>query len=137
MQLPEGETKEAVENIKFHTIFPEAYGNDFCDFLYGFFINNLHFTVDEEDFDEIFESLSNYLKEKLNDETDKVPSNGLRGSKIYELKTSSKKLFAYIDTKNRNQIFLPLFKFIERCYYNENPTSSNRLEEYFYNDLKF
>lgn len=133
LQLPEGETKEAVENIKFHTIFPEAYGNDFCDFLYGFFVNNLHCTVEEEDFDEIFESLSNYLKKKLNDTTDRVSSNSLEGSKIYELKTSSKKLFAYIDTQNRNQIFLPLFKFIEKCYYDEHPNFSNRLEMFFYN----
>lgn len=109
---------EYVQNILIHSMVPNSYFNQFCNFLYSFYEINLRRNYDESTILDELADIAIYIASTLKNNSDSFTIESSSGCKSYLLLKSSRVAMADLEKLPYLELFINILENIDNYFYN-------------------
>lgn len=130
LEKRENGTQTFVENIKAHAFVTNWYLDGYFEFSQAYYENNLFRQIDE-DIENDFLDLSDFMKTTLGGNSDTISEKGssTHAARSYRLLKSTRAVISQADPDLLKEIFYPTLKLIDRAFYDDKyPQGQDRFE---------
>lgn len=130
LEKRENGTQTFVENIKAHAFVTNWYLDGYFEFSQAYYENNLFRQIDE-DIENDFWDLSNFMKTTLGGNSDTISEKGsaTHAARSYRLLKSTRSVISQADPDLLKEVFYPTLKLIDSAFYDDKyPQGQDRFE---------
>ena len=130
LEKRENGTQIFVENIKAHAFVTNWYLDGYFEFSQAYYENNLFRQIDD-DIENDFLDLSNFMKTTLGGNSDMISEKGsaTHAARSYRLLKSTRSVISQADPDLLKEIFYPTLKIIDSAFYDDKyPQGQDRFE---------